>query len=61
MIYRNDVTINRNHIIEDAFHFFYKLDNVDMKQAFRIKFVNAEGLEEAGIDQAGIFKGEKFS
>lgn len=29
----------------------------EMKHAFRVKFLNKEGLEEAGVDQAGIFKG----
>lgn len=47
----------RNHIVEDAFHYLHKLNVGELKRAFRVKFLNAEGLEEAGVDQAGIFKG----
>lgn len=50
-------TIRRNHIVEDAFHCLQRMSAAEMKHAFRVKFLNKEGLEEAGVDQAGIFKG----
>ena len=28
----------------------------DLKSIIRVKFVNAQGLDEAGIDQDGVFK-----
>ncbi|KAK7598284.1 hypothetical protein V9T40_006519 [Parthenolecanium corni] len=50
------VKIRRNHIVEDAFHCLQRMSAAEMKHAFRVKFLNKEGLEEAGVDQAGIFK-----
>uniref|UniRef100_A0AC35G8I0 HECT-type E3 ubiquitin transferase n=1 Tax=Panagrolaimus sp. PS1159 TaxID=55785 RepID=A0AC35G8I0_9BILA len=49
-------TISRNSIIEDGFRMFSTLSPTELKAGLRVKFVNQQGLEEAGIDQDGVFK-----
>ncbi|ORE07744.1 HECT-domain-containing protein [Rhizopus microsporus var. microsporus] len=52
---RVGATIRRDHIFEDGFNAFHKLD-VGLKDKVAISFVDEFGLEEAGIDGGGVFK-----
>jgi ubiquitin-protein ligase E3 C len=48
-----DLTIRRSHLYEDAFS---KLSRADMRNKLRVTLVNAQGLDEAGIDGGGVFR-----
>lgn len=48
-------------MIEDSFRQLGDLPIQLWKGIIRIKFINLQGLEEAGIDQDGVFKGSNFS
>ncbi|XP_065178800.1 ubiquitin-protein ligase E3B-like [Sycon ciliatum] len=50
------ITVRRNALLEDGFAQLSKLRIQDAKGIIRIKFVNEQGLDEAGIDQDGVFK-----
>ncbi|CAO4369453.1 unnamed protein product [Caenorhabditis nigoni] len=50
------ITVQRNRIIEDGFHHLSKVSLNQLKSTIRVKFVNEQGLDEAGIDQDGVFK-----
>lgn len=50
------VTIVRTRIIEDGYRQLSSLTPRKLKSTIRVKFVNQQGLEEAGIDQDGVFK-----
>uniref|UniRef100_A0A0N5B493 HECT-type E3 ubiquitin transferase n=1 Tax=Strongyloides papillosus TaxID=174720 RepID=A0A0N5B493_STREA len=50
------ITIERTHIIEDGYRQLNGLNPKDLKNTIRVKFVNAQGLDEAGIDRDGVFK-----
>jgi len=50
------VTIHRARIVEDGYRQLSVLSARDLKSIIRVKFVNAQGLDEAGIDQDGVFK-----
>jgi len=50
------VTIRRNHLIEDGLNRLSSLKPMDYRKIIRIRFVNELGLDEAGIDQMGVFK-----
>ncbi|CAA19508.1 Ubiquitin-protein ligase E3B [Caenorhabditis elegans] len=50
------ITVQRNRIIEDGFNHLSKLTIPALKSTIRVKFVNEQGLDEAGIDQDGVFK-----
>lgn len=52
---RVSATIRRNHIFEDGFNAFHKLESA-LKDKVAISFVDEFGLEEAGIDGGGVFK-----
>lgn len=52
---RVGATIRRDHIFEDGFNAFHKLDT-GLKDKVAISFVDEFGLEEAGIDGGGVFK-----
>ncbi|KAK2710457.1 hypothetical protein QYM36_011849 [Artemia franciscana] len=50
------VTIRRSRLIEDGFRQLSFLSPQATKGIIRIKFINDLGLDEAGIDQDGVFK-----
>lgn len=50
------VTIHRARIVEDGYRQLASLSPASLKGVIRVKFVNAQGLDEAGIDQDGVFK-----
>ncbi|KNC98370.1 uncharacterized protein SPPG_06078 [Spizellomyces punctatus DAOM BR117] len=50
------VVVHRNAVLEDGYRQLARVPPQQLKQAIRVKFVNELGLEEAGIDQSGIFK-----
>ncbi|CAI2349763.1 unnamed protein product [Caenorhabditis sp. 36 PRJEB53466] len=50
------ITVQRNRIIEDGFAHLSKLTIPALKATIRVKFINEQGLDEAGIDQDGVFK-----
>lgn len=47
------LTIRRSHLITDGFRELTRLDVQAMKDTIKIRFINAQGLEEAGIDENG--------
>ncbi|KAJ1536131.1 Ubiquitin-protein ligase E3B [Nowakowskiella sp. JEL0078] len=54
--FSQSVTIHRNMVLEDGFRTLHKLTPQQFKQTIRVKFISKLGLEEAGIDQSGVFK-----
>lgn len=50
------VTIHRSRLVEDGFSQLSTLSPNALKGVIRVKFVNLQGLDEAGIDQDGVFK-----
>lgn len=50
----------RNRIIEDGYTYVSEMSLKNFKGLIRVKFINAQGLDEAGIDQDGVFKGMFF-
>ena len=50
------VTIHRTRIVEDGYRQLSTLSSNALKGIIRVKFVNIQGLDEAGIDQDGVFK-----
>lgn len=50
------ITVRRTYIVEDGYRQLIGLTPTQLKGAIRVKFVNAQGLDEAGIDQDGVFK-----
>ena len=50
------VTIHRSRIVEDGYRQLANLTPASLKGVIRVKFVNIQGLDEAGIDQDGVFK-----
>jgi len=50
----------RLRMIEDSFRQLADLPIQLWKGIIRIKFINLQGLEEAGIDQDGVFKGIEY-
>lgn len=53
--------IRRNHVIEDGVEGLAQLGGSasSWKTRVRVQFVSEHGLEEAGIDGGGLFKGER--
>jgi ubiquitin-protein ligase E3 B len=47
----------RNRIIEDGYTYVSEMSLKNFKGVIRVKFINEQGLDEAGIDQDGVFKG----
>ncbi|KAJ3121487.1 Ubiquitin-protein ligase E3B [Nowakowskiella sp. JEL0407] len=43
-------------VLEDGYRTLHKLTPHQFKQTIRVKFISKLGLEEAGIDQSGVFK-----
>ncbi|XP_068726665.1 ubiquitin-protein ligase E3C-like [Montipora capricornis] len=51
-----DVTVNRNYIYRDAFDQLTEDKAPNLRQKLRVRMINAQGLEEAGVDGGGIFR-----
>lgn len=50
------ITIHRSRIVEDGYQQLNSLPSQSLKGVIRVKFINEQGLDEAGIDQDGVFK-----
>lgn len=50
------ITVGRNRLVEDGYRQLSMLSTKALKSTIRVKFVNQQGLDEAGIDQDGVFK-----
>jgi ubiquitin-protein ligase E3 B len=50
------LTIRRTHLMADGFRELSRLDPNALKDTVKIRFVNEQGLDEAGIDENGVFK-----
>ena len=50
------ITVHRNRIVEDGYRQLGSLGVTALKGVIRVRFVNMQGLDEAGIDQDGVFK-----
>jgi len=50
------VTIRRKYILEDGIEQLSKLPPKDFRKTIKVRFLNEQGLYEAGIDQMGVFK-----
>uniref|UniRef100_A0A8D3AR57 Ubiquitin-protein ligase E3B n=1 Tax=Scophthalmus maximus TaxID=52904 RepID=A0A8D3AR57_SCOMX len=50
------ITIRRSRMLEDGYDQLRRLPANSIKGVIRVKFVNDLGVDEAGIDQDGVFK-----
>ncbi|KAK6045069.1 HECT-domain protein [Cooperia oncophora] len=50
------ITVARNRLVEDGYRQLSMLSTRALKSTIRVKFINQQGLDEAGIDQDGVFK-----
>lgn len=50
------VTVHRDRIVEDGYRQLAALPARSLKGIVRVRFINQQGLDEAGIDQDGVFK-----
>lgn len=50
------ITVHRLRIVEDGYQQLSNLPVLALKGYIRVKFINEQGLDEAGIDQDGVFK-----
>ncbi|KAK7087302.1 ubiquitin-protein ligase E3B-like isoform X2 [Littorina saxatilis] len=50
------ITVHRSRIVEDGYRQLATLPPRALKGVIRVKFINEQGLDEAGIDQDGVFK-----
>ncbi|ELT93611.1 hypothetical protein CAPTEDRAFT_162148 [Capitella teleta] len=50
------ITVHRPRLIEDGYRQLSMLPGNALKGIIRVKFINEQGLDEAGIDQDGVFK-----
>ncbi|KAH9492187.1 Ubiquitin-protein ligase E3B [Bulinus truncatus] len=50
------ITVHRSRIVEDGYRQLAQLPSRALKGVIRVKFINEMGLDEAGIDQDGVFK-----
>ncbi|XP_067934700.1 ubiquitin-protein ligase E3B-like [Watersipora subatra] len=50
------INVSRRRLLEDGYNQLAGLPPVALKGLIRVKFINAQGLDEAGIDQDGVFK-----
>ncbi|XP_014225779.1 ubiquitin-protein ligase E3B [Trichogramma pretiosum] len=50
------ITVHRSKIVEDGYRQLSVLSPRSLKGVIRVRFVNEQGLDEAGIDQDGVFK-----
>ena len=54
--YSTFITIHRSRLVEDGYQQLAKLAPKALKGVIRVKFINDHGLDEAGLDQDGVFK-----
>ncbi|CAJ0587122.1 unnamed protein product, partial [Mesorhabditis spiculigera] len=52
----NMITICRNRLVEDGYRQLAPMTPAALRHTIRVRFVNQQGLDEAGIDQDGVFK-----
>eukprot|EP00795_Rhopilema_esculentum_P004622 gene4622-20896_t len=50
------ITVNRKYLYQDAYDQLSQERAPDIKKKIRVKMINAQGLDEAGIDGGGIFR-----
>ncbi|XP_043282173.1 ubiquitin-protein ligase E3B isoform X2 [Venturia canescens] len=50
------IAVHRSRIVEDGYRQLAMLPSQALKGVIRVRFVNEQGLDEAGIDQDGVFK-----
>ncbi|XP_017769365.1 PREDICTED: ubiquitin-protein ligase E3B [Nicrophorus vespilloides] len=50
------ITVHRSRIVEDGYRQLAMLPPQALKGVIRVRFINEQGLDEAGIDQDGVFK-----
>lgn len=50
------ITVHRSRIVEDGYQQLAMLPTQALKGVIRVRFINEQGLDEAGIDQDGVFK-----
>ncbi|CAG9533224.1 unnamed protein product [Cercopithifilaria johnstoni] len=50
------ITVERNRLLDDGYRQLSLLSPTALKATIRVKFINQQGLDEAGIDQDGVFK-----
>uniref|UniRef100_A0A1Y1M0Y6 HECT-type E3 ubiquitin transferase n=2 Tax=Photinus pyralis TaxID=7054 RepID=A0A1Y1M0Y6_PHOPY len=50
------ITVHRSRIVEDGYRQLALLPPQGLKGVIRVRFINEQGLDEAGIDQDGVFK-----
>lgn len=50
------ITVHRARLVEDGYRQLNSLSANSLKGVIRVRFVNEQGLDEAGIDQDGVFK-----
>lgn len=48
----------RSRLVENGYQQLASLSPLALKGMIRVRFINEHGLDEAGIDQDGVFKGE---
>ncbi|CAG9585150.1 unnamed protein product, partial [Danaus chrysippus] len=50
------VTVRRTRLVEDGYRQLAALPSRALRAVVRVRFINEQGLDEAGIDQDGVFK-----
>lgn len=50
------ITVHRSRIVEDGHRQLAPLAAQSLKGVIRVRFINEQGLDEAGVDQDGVFK-----
>ncbi|XP_038059173.1 ubiquitin-protein ligase E3B-like [Patiria miniata] len=50
------ITVHRSRLVEDGYQLLAGLSPQTFKGLIRVRFINMQGLDEAGIDQDGVFK-----
>ena len=53
---RTRFKIRRTHVIEDALQSLGRLEASEFKSKWIVHFINEQGLDEAGIDEQGLFR-----
>ena len=51
-----NITVNRKYLYQDAYDQLSQDRADDIKKVIRIHMINAQGLDEAGIDGGGVFR-----
>ncbi|RXG67758.1 Ubiquitin-protein ligase E3B [Armadillidium vulgare] len=50
------IAVRREALVEDGYRQLASLSPTALKGVIRVRFINQQGLDEAGIDQDGVFK-----